>query len=272
MILAVGHSARDTLAAALAAGAAGEARPIAIGARVEHPQGLIDRARYRLPSGGGRGQLPAASYRLAHNAPGQPSAFTFCMCPGGMIVPAHSEPGQVVVNGMSFAARRSAWANAAVVVQVAASAYGAADPLAGVRWQDGIERRAFELGAGRAPAQRVDDFLADRVPGELPRVSYPLGVVPADLREILPVGVVAGMKDALRAFDRELPGFASAEGVLVAPETRTTSPLRFLRTARGESATLPGLYPAGEGAGWAGGIASAALDGVRIADYLKTSA
>jgi uncharacterized FAD-dependent dehydrogenase len=188
-----------------------------------------------------------------------------------MVVPAYSEPGQVVVNGMSFAARRSTWANSAVVVQVPTSAYGGADPLGGARWQEGIERGAFAVGGGPAPAQRVDDFLVDRESGELPRVSYPLGVVAADLRAVLPPEVVAGMKEAIRAFDRELPGFASAAGVLLAPETRTTSPLRLLRSASGESTTLPGLYPAGEGAGWAGGIASAALDGVRIADYLKTS-
>lgn len=268
VVVAAGHSARDTMRAMLEAGATAEVRPIAIGARIEHPQALIDAARY--PSG--RGALPAASYRLADNRPGSPSAYTFCMCPGGMVVPAQNEPGQVVVNGMSFSTRRARWANAALIVQVGASEYGgehggAPDALSGVRFQDRIERRAFALAGGTyaAPAQRVVDFLEGVASSSLPRTSHPLGVVPCDLATLLPESVVAGMKRALRSFDGQIAGFAGPEGVLIAPETRTTAPLRFLRGPDMESTTLPGLLPVGEGAGWAGGIVSAALDGFRAA-------
>lgn len=263
VIVAAGHSARDTMRALLEAGAVAELRPIAIGARVEHPQALVDGARYPA----GRGDLPAASYRLADNAPGQRSAYTFCMCPGGMVVPAGNEDGEVVVNGMSFAARRARWANAALIVQVTPADYGAADPLAGVRFQTEIERRAAAMTDGRrAPAQRVVDLLEGRPSTELPRTSYPLGVTPGDLRTLLPAPVVEGMKRALRNFDRGIPGFAGPEGVLIAPETRTTAPLRFLRGADLQSPSLPGLLPVGEGAGYAGGIVSAALDGFRAAE------
>ncbi len=263
VIVATGHSARDTMRALLEAGAVAELRPIAIGARIEHPQALVDAARY--PSG--RGELPPASYRLTDNAPGARSAYTFCMCPGGMVVPAGNEEGQVVVNGMSFAARRAMWANAALIVQVGTSDYAGTDPLAGVRFQDEIERRAAAATDGRkAPAQRVVDFLAGRASTELPRTSYPLGVEPTDLAAILPAPVVEGMRRALRHFDRDIPGYAGPEGVLIAPETRTTAPLRFLRGDDLQSPSLPGLLPVGEGAGYAGGIVSAALDGFRAAE------
>jgi uncharacterized FAD-dependent dehydrogenase len=263
VIVAPGHSARDTIDAMLAAGAGAEVRPVAIGARVEHPQALIDAALYP----GGRGELPPASYRLAHNPAGGRSAYTFCMCPGGMVVPAQHEPGTNVVNGMSFAARRAVWANSAVIVQVGPEDYGATDARAGQRFQARIEAEAFRLtGNYAAPAQRVDDFLADRASRELPRTSFPFGVVPVELRALLPAGVVAGMKGALLAFDQKIPGFASSAGVLIAPETRTTSPLRFARGPNGESPTLPGLIPSGEGAGWGGGIISAAHDGFVVAE------
>ncbi len=263
VFVGTGHSARDAVRMLVDAGAAAEPRGIAIGARVEHPQALIDAATY----GGDRKDLPAASYRLAHNPEAGPVARTFCMCPGGMVVPANNEPGHVVVNGMSFAARRAFWANSAVIVEVPPSEYGASDPMAGFRWQDGIETAAFALAGGTyaAPAQRVVDFLADRPSTDLPRTSYPMGVAPCDLRAVLPPLVVEGMKEALRAFDRKLPGFAGPDAVLIAPETRTTSPVRFLRDERQQSTTLRGLYPIGEGAGYAGGIVSSALDGLRAA-------
>lgn len=263
VIVAAGHSARDTLTAMVEAGAVAELRPIAIGARVEHPQALIDGARY----GAGRGDLPPASYRLAYNPPGGRSAYTFCMCPGGMVVPAQNEPGQVVVNGMSFAARRAMWANAALIVQVRVEDYGASDPLAGVRFQERIERAAYAASGGyAAPAQRVDDFIAGRASSELQRTSYPMGVVASDLRALLPPLVVDGMIAALRSFDQQIPGYAGAQGVIIAPETRTTAPLRFARGENLQSTTLPGLCPVGEGAGYAGGIISAALDGFRAAE------
>lgn len=270
VLVGTGHSARDAVRMLVEAGAAAEPRGIAIGARVEHPQALIDRATY----GGERGDLPAASYRLAHNPESGPVARTFCMCPGGMVVPANNEPGRVVVNGMSFAARRAFWANAAVIVEVPPAEYGATDPMAGFRWQDEIEARAFTLGGGAyaAPAQRVVDFLADRPSSDLPKTSYPMGVVPVDLREVLPPLVVQGMKDALAAFDRTLPGFAGPDAVLIAPETRTTSPVRFLRDEQQQSTTVRDLFPIGEGAGYAGGIVSSALDGLRAARAITQAA
>ncbi|MDP2315886.1 MAG: hypothetical protein Q8P41_23520 [Pseudomonadota bacterium] len=269
VIVATGHSARDTMRALLEAGAVAELRPIAIGARIEHPQALVDAARYP----GGRGDLPPASYRLTDNVPGARSAYTFCMCPGGMVVPAGNEDGQVVVNGMSFAARRALWANAALIVQVGTSDYAGTDPLAGVRFQDEIERRAARATDGRkAPAQRVVDFLAGRPSTELPRTSYPLGVVPSDLAAVLPGPVVEGMRRALRNFEKDIPGYAGPEGVLIAPETRTTAPLRFVRGEDLHSPSLPGLLPVGEGAGYAGGIVSAALDGFRAAESVIATA
>jgi uncharacterized FAD-dependent dehydrogenase len=274
VVVAPGHSARDTVTALVEAGAAAVARPVAIGARVEHPQTVIDAARY---GGAARGDLPAASYRLAHHPPaGQPGAFkarTFCMCPGGMVVPASNEPGRVVVNGMSFAAQRGFFANSAVIVELDVAAYGGGGPLAGYQWQDEIERRAFDLAGGddSAPAQRVEDFLAGVVGQTVPKVSYPLGVRPVDLRGVLPGPVLAGMADALRAFGRQLRGFDGSDAVLIAPETRTTSPVGFVRDEHGQSTTVRGLYPCGEGAGFGGGIVSCAIDGIRVAKGVLAS-
>jgi uncharacterized protein len=264
VLVGTGHSARDSVQMLVDAGAAAEPRGVAIGARIEHPQVLVDRARYGPD---GRGVLPPATYRLAHHRADGLPARTFCMCPGGMIVPAANQPERVVVNGMSFAARRAFFANAAVIVEVPAEAYGAADPMAGFRWQDAIEARAFALAgcSERAPAQRVEDLVAGRATDADLRTSYPLGVTPTDLREVLPDAVVRGMIDAVLAFDRQLSGFAGPEAVLVAPETRTTSPIRFVRDDRGASTTVADLYPIGEGAGYAGGIVSSALDGLRAA-------
>lgn len=268
VVVATGHSARDTMAALLTCGAFAEQRPIAIGARIEHPQGIIDAARYPT----GRGDLPPASYRLAYTPEDGAAAYTFCMCPGGMVVPAQESANLVVVNGMSFAARRAMWANSALIVQVPIEAYAPwarfpGDPLAGIGFQKAIERAAFDASGGyAAPAQRVPDFLAGRPSETLPRVSYPMGVVSLDLARILPTAVVLGMREAIRRFDLEIPGFAGDEGVLIAPETRTTAPLRFLRGNDLQSTTVRGLYPCGEGAGFAGGIISAALDGFRVAE------
>ncbi len=266
VVMAMGHSARDTLEMLVDAGAAAEARPVAIGARVEHPQTVIDEGRY----GKERGELPPASYRLAYHPEEGPKARTFCMCPGGMVVPASNHDGKVVVNGMSFAAQRSYWANSAVIVEVDPASYGGEGPLAGLKWQAGIEEKAFELagGTGAAPAQRVVDFLEDRPSEDLPKVSYPLGVTPVELDKVLPTQVVEGMKQALRAFDGELPGFIHPDAVLMAPETRTTCPVRLLRDEHLQSTSLTGLYPAGEGAGYGGGIVSCAVDGLKVAQML----
>ncbi len=266
VVVATGHSARDTYEALVRAGAEAIARPIAIGARIEHPQALIDQGRY----GRERGDLPPASYRLTHSPERGRSAHTFCMCPGGMVVAATNHLERVVVNGMSFAARRAFWANSAIIVEVQPAEYPGQDPLAGLRFQDAIEQRAFRLAGGdySAPAQRVEDFLAGRTSRELPRTSYPHGVSSVDLREILPEGIAGGLRKALHQFDRDIPGFAGPDGVLIAPETRTTAPLRFSRDRALHSSTVGDLLPAGEGAGYAGGIISAALDGVRTAESL----
>ncbi|TNE88606.1 MAG: FAD-binding protein [Deltaproteobacteria bacterium] len=264
VFMAAGHSARDTAKMLIDAGVDAVARPIAIGARIEHPQALVDRGLY----GQERGELPPASYRLAHNPEGARKAHTFCMCPGGMVVPASERDDRVVVNGMSFAARRSYWANSAVIAEVTVEDYGSEDPLAGLAFQDAIEAKAYELAGsnGNAPAQRVDDFLAGRgAVSELPKTSFPLGVTPVDLRELLPAPVVEGMVAAILAFDDKIPGFAGSEGVLIAPETRTTSPVRYLRDEHQCSTTVADLYPVGEGAGYGGGIVSSAIDGLRAA-------
>jgi len=269
VLLAIGHSARDSIEMMLAAGAAAVPREIAVGCRIEHPQTLVDLGRYKHE----RGDLPPASYRLAHNPESGRKAHTFCMCPGGMVVPASNHPNRVVVNGMSFAARRAMWANSAIIVEVRTEDYESDDPMAGFRWQDVIEKRCFEVaGDYRAPAQRVCDLIAGVASVDLPRSSFPMGLVPVDLRELLPGFIIDGMLDAIRAFERDVPGFGGPEAVLIAPETRTTSPIRFLRDERGCSTTVGALYPIGEGAGYAGGIISSALDGMRAARSIcKTS-
>lgn len=270
VLMATGHSARDAIEMMVDAGAAANPRGIAVGVRVEHPQEMVDVARYG--PAGREGNLPPASYRLAHHPDSGPAARTFCMCPGGMVVPASNHAERVVVNGMSFAARRAYWANSAVIVEVDATAFGSDDPMAGFRWQDAIERRAFELGGQTyaAPAQRVIDFLSGTASASLPRTSYPFGIVPVSMQEVLPGAVLEPMREALRGFDRRIRGFAGPEGVLIAPETRTTSPVRFRRDDDGQSVSLPGLYPVGEGAGYAGGIISSALDGLRAARAIAT--
>ena len=266
VIVATGHSARDTWNWMLDAGAVAEPRPIHIGARIEHPQRLIDQARY----GQERGEFPPASYRLRSNPPNGRAAHTFCMCPGGTVVPASNHTQRVVVNGMSYSRRQAFHANSAVIVEVGVEDYNGTDPLAGVRFQDEIEAKAFAVGGGGfvAPAQRVEDFLQDRPSTDLPKNSYILGTVPCDLRDVLPTFIVQGMKDAILHFDARVHGFAGADGVIIAPETRTTAPLRFLRDEYMTSESLPNLMPIGEGAGYAGGIISAALEGYRAAQVL----
>lgn len=263
VVVAAGHSARDSAEMLVRAGVEAVARPIAVGARIEHPQQLVDAARY----GRDRGELPPATYRLAYNPDAGRKAHTFCMCPGGMVVPATNHEGRVVVNGMSFSARRAFWANSAVIVEVTPEDYGGEGPLAGYAFQDRIERACFEAAGAtyRAPAQRVVDLLAGRASTDLPRTSYPQGVTPTDLRGVLPDLVLDGMIAAILEFEHRIPGFAGPDAVLIAPETRTTSPVRFLRREDGEATTLAGLYPAGEGAGYGGGIVSCALDGMRVA-------
>jgi len=270
VLMATGHSARDSWRAMLDAGATAIQRPIHIGVRVEHPQAVIDRARYGEVSS----DLPPASYRLTSKPPKRLNirpAHTFCMCPGGTVVAATNHDGRVVVNGMSYSKRRAFYANSAIVVEVRTSDYEGDDALAGVRYQDKIESAAFEVGGGdfAAPAQRVEDFIANRISTDLPKVSYPLSVVSADLRTVMPPIIIEGILEALRHFGKKITGFDGSDGVLIAPETRTTAPLRFERDRDTfESLSLPGMLPIGEGAGFAGGIASAALDGLRAASSI----
>ena len=270
VVLAVGHSARPVYDWLAGAGVALERKAIAVGVRIEHPQPLIDRIQYGRAAGHPR--LPPAFYELTAEGQGR-GVYSFCMCPGGWIVPAATESGTVVVNGMSLSRRDSPFANAGLVATVEASDFGpdGAGPLAGVAFQRAIEEAAAAAGGGdlRAPAQRLTDFLAQRPSRELGATSYRPGVAAADLRAVLPPVVQSALRDGLRAIGARLPAFLHPEALLVAAETRTSAPVRIVRAADSlQSPSLEGLYPAGEGAGFAGGIVSAALDGVRVADAI----
>ena len=270
VVLALGHSARDTFAMLHARGVFMEAKPFAVGFRIEHPQSLIDRARYGKFSG--HPLLGAADYKLVHHATNRRDVYSFCMCPGGQVVAATSEPGCVVTNGMSQYSRAERNANSGLVVNVTLADFQGEGPLAGIEFQRRWERRAFELGGGTydAPAQRVGDFLAGRPSEQLGAVqpSYQPAVKPADLATALPDYVIAAMREAIPAFDRQIRGFAMDDAVLTGVETRTSSPLRITRGTDGQSLNVKGLYPAGEGAGYAGGILSAAVDGIEVAEAL----
>jgi uncharacterized FAD-dependent dehydrogenase len=272
VVLAIGHSARDAFGMLRARGVFLEAKPFSIGVRIEHPQAMIDRARLG-PHAGNR-LLGAADYRLVHHctsagANGR-SVYSFCMCPGGRVVAATSEPGRVVTNGMSQYSRAEFNANAGIVVGVSQERDYPGDVLAGVEFQRRWESAAFEAGGGgyRAPAQTVGDFLAGRASAALGEVapSYGPGVTPTDLARCLPDFAVAAIREALPAFDRRIPGFARADAVMTGVETRTSSPVRIRRGPGFESVNTAGLFPAGEGAGYAGGILSAGVDGIRVAE------
>jgi uncharacterized FAD-dependent dehydrogenase len=267
VVLAVGHSARSLYAWASRDGVALERKSIAVGVRLEHPQPLIDRLQYGRAAGHPR--LPPAFYELATEAEGR-GVYSFCMCPGGWIVPAATEPDGVVVNGMSLSRRDSPFASAGFVVTISDVDFGpaAAGPLAGVEFQRAIERAAFSLGGGgfRAPAQRLGDLLAGRASAEVGPTSYRPGLAPADLARVLPPFVVSALREGLRRVGERLPAFLHPEALLIAAETRTSAPVRFLRDPVSLRAPgIAGLYPVGEGAGYAGGIVSAALDGARVA-------
>ena len=280
VVLAVGHSARDTFAMLQRRGVALQAKPFSIGFRVEHPQGVIDRARFGTSAG--NPILGAADYKLVHHAKNGRSVYSFCMCPGGTVVAATSEAGRVVTNGMSQYSRNERNANAGIVVGITPEDYrqrpgdGGVDPLDGVAFQRFWESRAYELGGGgyRAPAQRVGDFLVRQASSALGSVepSYRPGVTPTDLaapgRESLPAYALDAIREAMPAFERQIKGFAMADAVFTGVETRTSSPLRIPRGPDRQSINLAGLYPAGEGAGYAGGIMSAAVDGIETAEAL----
>lgn len=270
VVVATGHSARDVFELLDRRGARLEAKPFALGVRAEHPQRLIDQAQYRL-----RGErpvtLPPADYRLAHTE-GDRGVYSFCMCPGGMIVPTATEAETVVVNGMSSAKRGSPYANSGVVVQVTPADWArlgfGEDALSGVRFQRDLERSAYALGGGgyRVPAIRADLFVGRRSSPEVAPSNFRPGLVAADLDSLFPKFVLGALRAGLRRFDRQIRGYASAEGNLLAVESRTSSPVRILRDPESREAVgVAGLYLAGEGPGYAGGIMSAALDGLRTA-------
>ena len=266
VLLGIGHSARDTVRALSDQVVAIEPRPFQVGVRIEHPQELIDRAQYGEYAG--HPALPAPEYTLRHKARGGwRSVHSFCTCPGGMIVPATHRPGEVCTNGMSAKARSGAFSNTALVVAVGPDDFGGGR-FDGMRFQERLERAAFAAtGSFAAPAQRANDFLRD-VSGPAPRrTSYPLDVVPVRLSEILPGAVYGSIVRALAmTFDRVIPGFAGEQGTVLAPESRVSSPVRLVRHEESrQSASTPGLYPIGEGSGYAGGIVSSALDGLRTA-------
>jgi uncharacterized FAD-dependent dehydrogenase len=275
LILAPGHSARDLFATLHARGVHVEPKPFSVGVRIEHPQSLIDRARWG--DWAGHSMLGAADYKLVHHGDNGRSAYTFCMCPGGTVVAATSEENCVVTNGMSQYSRAERNANAGIVVNVRPEDFaGFGDPpLAGIDFQRHLEALAFEAGGRsyKAPAQRVGDFLAGRASTALGEVvpSYKPGVTPGEIAACLPEFVIAAMREAIPAFAKRIAGFDLADAVMTGVETRTSSPVRITRGADFQSLNTRGLYPAGEGAGYAGGILSAAVDGTRVAEAVAVS-
>jgi hypothetical protein len=274
LVLAPGNSARELFELFAARGWPIEAKPFAAGFRAEHPQALIDRIQYGGPRR--HPNLPPADYRLADNprvAGEARGVFSFCMCPGGVVVPTPTEPEMLCTNGMSNSHRSSPLANAGIVVAVSPADYAAEGfegPLAGLAWQRKWERAAFRLGGGgyRAPAQRLAAYLA-RKPGAPPeRTSYRPGVTPAELSLLYPPRVQEALRAGLRTFERRMRGFVTDEALLVGVETRTSSPCRLVRGDDLQSPALRGVYPAGEGAGYAGGIVSSAVDGLRVAEAI----
>ncbi len=273
VIFAIGHSARDTFQMLFDRGVYIEAKPFSIGFRIEHPQGLIDRARFG-PSAGNP-VLGAADYKLVHHATNGRAVYSFCMCPGGTVVAATSEPGCVVTNGMSQYSRNERNANAGIVVGITPEDYPD-HALAGIDFQRHWERKAYELGGGTysAPAQLVGDFVAGKAPTAFGSVqpSYTPGVHLTDLTSALPDYAITAIREALPAFDKQIPGFFMSDAVLTAVETRTSSPIRIKRNDGDlQSVNVRGLFPAGEGAGYAGGIMSAGIDGIRVAEAVALS-
>ena len=266
-ILAIGHSARDTFAYLQETGIPLEAKPFAMGVRIEHPQQLVDKAQY----GAYNPVLPPADYKLVKHLDNE-TVYTFCMCPGGYVVAASSEEGGVVTNGMSYADREGENANSALLVTLNPKDFPSQDPLAGMHWQREIEKKAYSIGGGNyaAPAQTVGDFLEGRpsVGAGSVKPTYRPGVTWCDLHDVLPAKITDALEEALPRLDGNLMGFAHPDSVLTAPETRSSSPVRILRDETRQSVGLRGLYPAGEGAGYAGGIMSAAIDGIQCAEAL----
>lgn len=273
VVLAVGHSARDTFAMLHAGGVHVEAKPFSIGVRIEHPQSWIDRARFGADAG--NAILGPAEYHLSHHCSNGRTVYSFCMCPGGTVVAATSEEGRVATNGMSQYSRNERNANSGLVVAIDPARDYPGDPLAGLALQRHWEERAYLAGGSTyaAPAQRVGDFLAGRASTALGAVipSYQPGVRPTDLARCLPEFAVAAMREALPVFGRQIAGYDHPDVVMTGVETRTSSPVRFTRGENLQSLNTAGLFPAGEGAGYAGGILSAAVDGIKVAEALALS-
>jgi uncharacterized FAD-dependent dehydrogenase len=272
VVLAVGHSARDTFQMLYDRGVYVEAKPFSIGVRIEHPQSMIDKVRFGKYAG--HPILGAADYKLVHHCSNGRSVYSFCMCPGGTVVAATSEEGRVVTNGMSQYSRAERNANSGIVVGITPEDYPG-HPLAGIAFQREWESRAFVAGGGTydAPGQKVGDFLAARPSTEFGSVlpSYKPGVHLTDLSACLPDYAVAAIREALPAFERQIKGYAMDDAIMTGVETRTSSPIRIKRGEDFQSVNTQGLYPAGEGAGYAGGILSAAVDGIRVAEALALS-
>ena len=275
LVLAVGHSARDTFEMIHRRGIYIEAKPFSIGFRIEHPQSLIDKARYgKSYSEDLLSKLGAADYKLVHHASNGRSVYSFCMCPGGTVVAAASEEGRVVTNGMSQYSRNERNANAGIVVGISPEQDYPGDPLAGMRFQRELESRAYVLGGSDycAPGQLIGDFLANRPSTKFGEVtpSYTPGVHLTNLDTVLPEYAISAIREAIPAFAKQIPGFDLADGVLTGVETRTSSPIRIKRNDDTlQSINTKGLYPTGEGAGYAGGILSAAVDGIRVAEAVS---
>lgn len=272
VVLATGHSARDTFAMLKKLDFPMAPKPFAIGVRIEHPQKMIDLAQYG--SGAGHPRLGAAEYKLVYQSEEyQRGAYSFCMCPGGFVIAGSSENGMIVTNGMSESRRNSGVANSGIVVTVGTEDFASDDPLAGIAYQRTWERKAYVEGGNnfKAPAQKVEDFLADRPSNNFDgkvAPSYRPGVVPSDLHNCLPKEITEVLKEALLDFDKKIPGFGGSDAVMTGVETRTSSPLRISRNEKFEVVGLKGIYPAGEGPGYAGGIVSASIDGLRIAEAI----
>jgi uncharacterized FAD-dependent dehydrogenase len=271
LLLAVGNSARDVFRFLCNRGIKLVAKPFAVGVRIEHPQEIIDRAQYGQWAG--HPHLGAAEYHLTyHHHASDRGVYSFCMCPGGMVVGAASSPGGVVTNGMSYHARNSGVANAALVATVNQNDYGTDSPLAGMCWQEQLEQRAYAAGGGRfrAPAQRVADFLTRQPTSGFTGLapSYRPGVTGANLWDVLPFGICEALRDGIKHFSRQIKRFDWPDAVLTGVETRTSAPVKILRNDDRETEQVQGIYPIGEGAGYAGGIISSALDGLKTAEVI----
>ncbi|MDO6566374.1 NAD(P)/FAD-dependent oxidoreductase [Alteromonas sp. 1_MG-2023] len=268
VIMAIGHSARDTFQSLYDQGVYIEAKPFSIGFRIEHEQSMIDSCRFG--ENAGNPILGAADYKLVHHCRNGRTVYSFCMCPGGTVVAAASEPGRVVTNGMSQYSRHERNANSAIVVGITPEKDYPEHPLAGIDLQRKLEELAYKVGGENyhAPAQLIGDFLAGKPSSELGEVkpSYTPGITLTDLSKVVPDYVIESIREAIPAFNRQIKGFAKADGMLTGVETRTSSPVCIKRDRNYESVNIEGLYPAGEGAGYAGGIWSAGIDGIRVAE------